>query len=441
MKKNKAYGGRAVYIVDGNRTPFLKFRGKPGPFTAAELAVQCCRTLMQRQNFSATELNEVVTGCVIPSPDEANISRIISLRIGCGKDVPAWTVQRNCGSGMQAIDNAAHDIATGRHELVLAGGVEAMSHAPLLLSDAMVNWLASWSQAKSVGARLKLITQIRPNYFKFIVALLHGLSDPLIGLSMGQTAENLAYRFHITREEMDAFALESHKKLVQAQDAGILTEVESIYDNAGKFYVADDGVRRDASLEALAKLKPYFDKKYGSVTAGNSSQVTDGAAFVILASAAAVKKYKLPVLARIVDTEWAGVEPSEMGLGPVHATVPLLKRNNIETHEIDYWEINEAFAAQVLGCLRAWDDADYCREHFGLEGKFGTIDRQRINIYGGAICMGHPIGASGARVVLQLANVLQRTGAKRGVATLCIGGGQGGAMLIERDDKVLAEGE
>lgn len=442
MRKNKAYGGgRAVYIVDGTRTPFLKFRGNSGQFSAAELAVQCCRTLLLRQHFSPAEIEEVVTGCVIPGADEANISRIVALRIGCDKSVPAWTVQRNCASGLQAIDNAAHDISTGRYDLVLAGGVESMSHAPVLLSASLVNWLASWRQTKGVGARLELLYKFRPHYLTMVSALLKGLTDPVIGLSMGQTAEKLAYRFNITRQAMDTFAMQSHQRLAHAQAQNLLTEVQPIFDFNGKAYLADDGLRSDTTVAGLAKLKPYFDKKYGNITAGNSSQVTDGAAFLLLASAAAVKKYKLPTLARIVDVEWSGVDPSEMGLGPVQATVPLLLRNELSIKDIDYWEINEAFAAQVLACLSALDDPEYCKEHFGLKTQFGSIDQDRVNIYGGAISIGHPIGASGARLVLQLANILQNKNAERGVATLCIGGGQGGAMLIERNTKVTTEAD
>jgi acetyl-CoA C-acetyltransferase len=184
-------------------------------------------------------------------------------------------------------------------------------------------------------------------------------------------------------------------------------------------------------MERLAKLKPFFDKPFGMVTAGNSSQVTDGAAFVILASADAVKQYNLPVLGRIVDTQWSALNPAEMGLGPVHAITPLLKRHDLKLKDIDYWEINEAFAAQVLACLRAWEDTDYCRNQLGLEKALGTLDTERLNVDGGAIALGHPVGASGARVVLHLLHVLRRKKAKRGIASLCIGGGQGGAILLE----------
>ncbi len=422
---------REVFIVDANRTPFFKALGGPGLFSAADLAVQAARTLLLRQPFEPSDLDEVITGCVMPSMDETNISRIIALRLGCGHAMPAWTVQRNCASGMQAIDNAAQDIASGRADLVLAGGTEAMSRAPLLWNESMVRWLANWSNAKTLSSRLKTLVQLRPYFLTPVIALLRGLTDPIVGLSMGQTAENLAYRFNISRQQMDEFAFRSHQRLAKAQDEGWLDEVSPMFDFAGHEHATDEGLRRDTSLEKLSRLKPIFDKKFGTVTAGNSSQVTDGAAYLLLASEEAVKKYHLKPQGKIVDVEWAGVDPAQMGLGPVNAATHLMQRRNLALTDIDYWEINEAFAAQVLACLAAWNDEDYCRENFGLKTPVGQIDQEKLNVDGGAIAIGHPVGASGARIVMHLLEILQRKHAKRGIASLCIGGGQGGAMLIE----------
>jgi len=426
------YGRRAVYIIDGARTPQLKARGKPGPFPAADLAVGCARPLLARQAFAATDIDEVVMGCVMPGADEANIARILALRLECGEHVPAFTVQRNCASGLNALDSAAQSIAMRRSELVLAGGVECMSRAPILWNDSMVNWLSAWMRSKTLPDRLKTLIKLRPKFFVPVIALLRGLSDPVVGLSMGQTAENLAYRFGISRAAMDAFAVRSHQRLAAAQDNGYLSEIETIYDVNGHYYSDDDGIRRDSSVEALAKLRPIFDRPFGHVTAGNSSQVTDGASVLILASEEAVKKYNLTPKARIYDCEWAGLEPAEMGLGPVHAITPILTRNKFSLKDIDYWEINEAFAAQVLGCLAAWESDDYCTQHLGLNAALGSLDQNTLNIDGGGVSIGHPVGASGARIVLHLMHILERTNSKRGIASLCIGGGQGGAMLIER---------
>ncbi|OGT42969.1 MAG: acetyl-CoA acetyltransferase [Gammaproteobacteria bacterium RIFCSPHIGHO2_12_FULL_40_19] len=428
---------REVYIVDGARTPFLKARGKLGSFSASDLAVHAGKELLGRQPFSPQDLDEVVIGCVIPSADETNIARVIALRLGCGKTVPAWTVQRNCASGMQALDSAMKDIATGRHDLVLAGGTEAMSRAPFLFSDNMTNLYMGFLSAKNWKMKAKELARFRPAYLMPVVALMKGLSDSLVNLSMGQTAENLAYRFHITREQMDQFALESHQFTARAQDEHHFNnELLPVFSNRGDFYLTDDGLRRDTSLEKLKTLKPMFDRKFGNVTAGNSAQVTDGAALLLLASKEAIQKYQLPVLARIVDIEWAGVDPAEMGLGPVYATNELLRRQNLQMDDINYWEINEAFAAQVLACIAAWESDDYCRKNLGRDQALGKLDRNKLNIDGGAVALGHPVGASGARIVLHLAQILRRQHAKKGVATICIGGGQGGAMLIENVTEV-----
>ncbi len=422
---------KTVFVVDGARTPFLRAKGKPGSFTAADLAVAAGRPLLARQPFEAGELDEVILGCVMPGPDEANIARVAALRLGCGERVPAWTVQRNCASGLQALDCAAGNIASGRSQLVLAGGVEAMSHAPVLLNKAMVGWLSDWQRARRLPARLQALSRLRPAHLIPIIALLRGLRDPIVGLSMGQTAENLAHRFRISREQMDAYALESHRRLARAQDGDTLAEIEVIYDHSGNYYEHDDGVRRDTDMQQLAKLRPVFDRKFGNVTAGNSAQITDGAAWLILAGEEAVTRHRLPVLGRILDSQWAGLDPAQMGFGPIHASTPILQRRQLSLEEVDYWEINEAFAAQVLACLAAWQDPDYCRTELGLDKPMGKIDRTRLNVDGGGVSLGHPVGASGARIVLHLLHVLKRHNARRGIATLCIGGGQGGAMLVE----------
>lgn len=433
QNNRSSYGcGRDVYIVDGARTPFLKAKGKPGPFPAADLAVGCAMPLMSRQPFEASDIDEVVVGCVMPGPDEANIARVIALRLGCGKHVPAWTVQRNCASGLQALDCAAMEIGLGRAEIVLAGGVESMSHAPVLLNNDMVTWLGAWMGARNWQQRIKALLALRPKFFKPIIGLLRGLTDPVVGLSMGQTAENIAHRFGISREQMDIFASRSHQRLAAAQDNNLMGEIEAIYDTRGHAFSDDDGLRRDSEPAKLAKLKPVFDRPFGNVTAGNSAQITDGAAMLILASEEAVKKYKLPVMGKIIDSHWAGLEPAQMGLGPVHAITPILQRNGFSLKDIDYWEINEAFAAQVLACLAAWQDKDYCTQELGLADPLGELDQSKLNIDGGGVSLGHPVGASGARIVLHLLTVLERQKAKRGIASLCIGGGQGGAMLIER---------
>jgi acetyl-CoA C-acetyltransferase len=359
---------------------------------------------------------------------------MVALRLGCGNQVPGWTVMRNCASGMQAIDSAIANIQCGRSELVLAGGVDALSRAPLLYSDAMVRWFAGMMSLRSAGEKARHFLKLRPAaLLSPVIGLMKGLTDPVVGLLMGQTAENLAWRFGIDRQQMDEFAVRSHQRALAGREAGHFGEIVPLVDGGGKVYADDDGVRADASMAGMAKLKPFFDKKYGNITAANSSQITDGAAWVLLASEEAVRKWNLKPLGRIVDSQWSGLAPEQMGLGPVHATTPLLQRHGLSLADIDYWELNEAFAAQVLGCLAAWQDDTYCREQLGLPGAFGGIAAERFNVDGGAVSIGHPVGASGARIVLHLLHVLRRNNAKRGVATICIGGGLGGAMLLETE--------
>jgi acetyl-CoA C-acetyltransferase len=424
--------GRKIYIVDGARTPLLKARGEPGPFSAADLAVACAKPLLARQPFPASALDEVIVGCVIPAADEANIARLIALRLGCGKHVPAHSVQRNCASGLQAVATAAERIALGRAQLVLAGGTEAMSRAPIQWNAAMVGWLGKLLRARHPLDRVRALARFRPAYLKPVYALLLGLTDPLVKLSMGQTAEVLAHRFGISRESQDVFALQSHRRLAAAFDAGDMRgEVEILYDSRGNYFGEDTGLRRDTSLEQLAQLRPVFDRKYGSVTSGNSSQVTDGAAMLLLASDEAVRRHELPVLGEWLDHEWAGVDPSQMGLGPVHACAKLLARQKLKMRDIRQLELNEAFAAQVLACQTAWDSVQYAREELDMDAPLGAVDPERLNPEGGAIANGHPVGASGARIVLHVLRALGRKGGGLGVATLCIGGGQGGAMLLK----------
>jgi acetyl-CoA C-acetyltransferase len=422
-----------IYIVDGARTPFLKSRNRPGPFAASDLATDAGRALLLRQPFAPAELDEVILGCAAPAVDEVNIGRVVALRMGCGHKVPGWTVMRNCASGMQALDSAIDSMRVGRSDLVLAGGVDALSRVPLLFSDAMVGWLSSWYAAKRIGQRAALLARFRLKYLAPVIGLMKGLTDPVVGLLMGQTAENLAWRFRISRREMDELAARSHARVLAAQrDGRFAREIVPLYDRAGNVYAADDGVREDSTAENLARLKPFFDRKYGNVTAGNSSQITDGAAWLLLATDEAVQRHGLVPKGRIVDSQWAALDPAQMGLGPVYAATPLLARHRLALSDVDAWEINEAFAAQVIACLRAWQDDAFCREELGLPGALGSIDMDKLNVDGGAIALGHPVGASGARIVLQLLGVLERSGGRRGVAAICIGGGQGGAMLVER---------
>lgn len=431
---------RPVYIVDGARTPFLKARGHPGPFSPVDLAVQCGRPLLLRQPFAPDTFDQVILGCVNVVADEMNPARVAALRLGLGSEMPAFTVQINCGSGMQSIDTAYRYIRAGHGDLVLAGGTEALSRAPLVFRDQAVEWFAGLATAKSPIERIRRAAKIRPGFFKPVIGLKSGLTDPVVDLNMGQTAELLAHLFDVSRPAADAYAVESHLNLARAQEEGWLAgEVTPAVAPDGRVFERDDGVRPDSSVEKLARLEPVFERPWGKVTPGNSSQITDGASWTILASEEAVSKHKLEPRARILDSEWAALDPAIMGLGPVLSSTAILKRRGMGLGDIDLWELNEAFAAQVLACLAAWREPDFCKQVLGFDAPMGEIARDRLNIDGGAISLGHPVGTSGNRITLHLANAMSRTGAKLGIATECIGGGQGGAMLLERVGEVSAQ--
>ena len=316
--------------------------------------------------------------------------------------------------------------------MILAGGTEALSHAPLVYSREATEWYGDLARAKSPLDKVKAMAEVRPDFFSPVIGLERGLTDPITSLNMGQTAEVLADRFNISREAADAYAVRSHQRLSRATAEGFLVEMEPIFDDRGNLYDHDDGVRPDSTVERLGRLRPVFEPPWGKVTAGNSSQITDGAAWLILASESAVNRYGLEPLGRISGSQWSALDPAQMGLGPAHASAALMQRHRLGVGDIDAWELNEAFAAQVLACLKVWKDDAYCRDQLGLEGALGEIDPERLNVDGGAISLGHPGGTSGARITLHLLHVLRRLGGRRGIATLCIGGGQGGALLVER---------
>ena len=394
--------------------------------------MQCGRPLLLRQPFAPDAFDQVILGCVNVIADEMNPARVAALRLGMGERMVAFTVQINCGSGMQSIDTAYRTIREGASDLILAGGAEALSHAPLVFSRSAVGWYGRLFGARNIEARLAALASVRPSFFKPVIGLERGLTDPITDLNMGQTAELVGHLFDITRRQADEYAAESQQRLAAAQkDGHFRGEMEPAFARDGTLYDHDDGVRPDSTADSLAKLKPAFERPWGKVTPGNSSQITDGASWVILASEDAVQKYGLKPKAVIVDSEWSALDPSIMGLGPVYCSTALMKRHKLTLGDIELWELNEAFAAQVLGCLAAWEDEEFCRDALGLDGAAGRIARDRLNVDGGAIGVGHPVGASGNRIVLHLVNAMKRLGHKRGIATECIGGGQGGAMLIE----------
>jgi acetyl-CoA C-acetyltransferase len=419
-----------IYIVDGVRTPFIKAKGQRGPFSAADLGVIAASQLFLKNPILPTSIDEVVAGCVMPSENEANIARIMGLRLGCGEDVPAFTVARNCGAGMQAVDSAMHAIQSGRSECVLVIGTEAMSRAPLICSPDFTNWMGRLSMSKTTLKKLKTLMEFRFKYLNPTIALLQGLTDPMNNLIMGKTAEEIAFNYQISRTEMDIFSVESHQKAVAAWDQGRYEEVIPLLSAYADVIERDDGIRPDISLMKLANLKSAFEK-YGTITAGNSSQVTDGAGAIILASESFVKRHGLQPLAVLHDISWSGCNPTMMGLGPVRSMSSLLTKYEMTFDQIDTVEINEAFAAQVLGVLKSFDDPVLGQQYCHITDEFGSIAREKLNPCGGAIALGHPIGASGIRIILRAIYNLRQQQGRYGMASLCIGGGQGGAALVE----------
>jgi acetyl-CoA C-acetyltransferase len=388
--------------------------------------------LLLRQPFAPDEFDQVILGCVNVIADEMNPARVAALRLGMGEAMTAFTVQINCGSGMQSIDTAYRYVQDGTSDLILAGGAEALSHSPLVFSRGAVEWYAALNGARGPMSKIKALAGFRPGFMKPVIGLERGLTDPIVELNMGQTAENIAHMFKVSRREADQYAVESHQRLARAQaNKWFDGEMEQAFARDGHVFDHDDGVRPDSSVDALAKLKPAFERPWGKVTPGNSSQITDGASWVILASETAIRKHGLTPRAVIVDSEWSALDPSIMGLGPVLCSTAFMQRHGLGLADVELWELNEAFAAQVLACLAAWKDDTFCRDVLHLGGAAGSIDRDKLNVDGGAIGLGHPVGASGNRIVLHLVNAMKRLGLKRGIATECIGGGQGGAMLIE----------
>jgi acetyl-CoA C-acetyltransferase len=373
-----------------------------------------------------------VLGCVNVPADEMNPARVAALRLGMGEEMTAFTVQINCGSGMQSIDIAYQYIRAGHGDLILAGGAEALSQTPLIFRRSAVEWYSRLFGARDIWSRLVALLGFRSSFLNPVVGLERGLIDPLVDLNMGQTAEILAHLFGVTRTDADGYAVESQQRLARAQKEGWFAgELEPAFGRDGRIYDHDDGVRADSTVEKLAQLKPAFERPWGKVTAGNSSQITDGASWLILASEKAVQQHGLKPRAVIVDSEWSALDPSIMGLGPVLCSTAILRRHGLALGDVGLWELNEAFAAQVLACLGAWQDETFCREVLHLDNAAGRIERDKLNVDGGAIGLGHPVGASGNRIVLHLVNAMRRLGVRQGVATECIGGGQGGAMLIE----------
>ena len=424
---------RDVVLTDGYRTPFAKAGTALASVHARELGRVAIVELLARHGVDPAEVDDVILGNVAQPADSANIARVVALLAGIPERVPAVTVHRNCASGMEAITQAHERVAAGHADLIVAGGMESMSQIPLYLSEGMTRVFERASRARSLGARLAAFAGTRPRDLTPRVALLEGLLDPISGLNMGETAELLAKEFGISREAQDDFALQSHRRVVAAAEAGRLgEEIVPVFAPPYREAVTEDvGPRKNQSLEALAKLRPFFDRRTGTVTAGNSCPITDGAAAILVASAEKARTLGLRVTGRIKGYAFVGLDPARMGLGPTYATPVALQRAGARFRDLGLIEINEAFAAQVIANEIAMGSAQYCREHLGLNEAVGEIDRATLNVNGGAIALGHPVGVSGTRLVLTLLREMRRRDVGLGLASLCVGGGQGAALVLE----------
>lgn len=426
---------RRVAIVAGARTPFARMGGPLRDMPVADLAKAVFQETLYRAHWPGDRLDEAILGNVVMPADAANPARVAALWAGLPSRVPALTVQRNCASGMEAIAEAAARIRAGQGRALLAGGAESMSTIPLLFPADSLEPFSRLRRARTALQTAAAVARLRPRHFRPVAALECGLTDPTCGLIMGKTAEILAHEFGISRQEQDEFALRSHQRAVAAASAGRFQE-ETVPLYAGERLepvTADVGPRANQTLDALAKLTPVFDRRDGTVTVGNSCQVTDGAAAVLAMDADLAKAEGLAPLGYVRAYAYAGLDAARMGLGPVFAIAELLRTAGLALHDVPLLEINEAFAAQVLACLKAMASAQFARESLNRAGALGEIPPDRLNVNGGAIALGHPVGASGARLVLTALLEMRRRAADLAIAALCVGGGQGAAILLERD--------
>jgi len=424
-----------LVIVDGVRTPFCKMGSDLAALGADELGRIATQALLTRTGLDPALIDEVIFGCVGQPADAANVARVIALRAGIPEHVPAITVHRNCASGLEALTQAYEKMAAGRGSIFLVGGAESMSNYPLLYTKVAAEKLGKLARAKSFGEKLSALAAFRLADFKPRITLQLGLTDPVCGMGMGDTAELLANEGGISREEQDAFALESHKRAAAAK-ARLAEEICPVFPTLAsgkntKPITADNGVRESQTMEALAKLRPVFDRRHGTVTAGNASQITDGAVALLVMTEDRAASLGFTPIGALLGYAYAGCDPSRMGLGPVYAIAKAEERTGLNVAYADLVEINEAFAAQALAVLKCCESEKFAKMMLGRAFPVGEIRRDRLNVNGGAIALGHPVGATGARLVLTSLKELKRRNQKRALVSVCVGGGQGAAIWLE----------
>jgi len=419
-----------IAVIDGLRSPIAKANGKLNDISADTLGAIITKELVLRNDLDYKQFDEVIMGNVAQPANAANIARVMAIRAGFPQSTPAYTVHRNCASGMQSISSAIEKINSNQGDLYLVGGMESMSNIPLLYSDAFRNLITKFTYSKSISEKFKLLTTFRLNFLKPTIGLISGLTDPISGKIMGITAENLANEFKISRAAQDEYALNSHKKAQKAIESGVFKDEIHPIMTKNTSMTDDDGVRFNQTIESLNNLNPIFIRDGGTVTAGNSSQVSDGACSLIVCTESKAKELNLEPIGFISDYSYAGLDAHRMGLGPIYTTKKLFDKTGITLKDIDLIEINEAFAAQVIANLKAFKSEEFCQKTFNSSA-LGEIDESILNVNGGAIALGHPVGMSGARIVLTALKELKRRNKNKALASLCIGGGQGAAFLLE----------
>ena len=419
---------KKVFVIEGLRSPFAKVGKELASLHPAVLATHNIREFFHKMEFHGNEVEEVILGNSFTLPDSSNIARVAVLQAGLPKEISATTTLRNCASSMESFVTGLAKIQAGLYNSVIAGGVESMSYAPLIFRKNFTEIVQQLILSKSLKQKLKALFSIKLMDLKPRFSLQEGLIDPFTGYSMGETAELLAREFNISREEQDEFAISSHKKAregeknLQKEIFPIFTKTQVIHKDKGP---------KALSKTRLSKMKPYFDKKYGTVTIANSCPLNDGSSLLLLMSEDKTNTLGLKPLASVLSSCFTGLEPERMGLGPVYASAIALKQAGLRLKDIGLIEINEAFSAQVLACLKAFSSKKFCEEKLGSSSALGEVYPEKLNVNGGAVAIGHPISATGTRLILTLAKEMKRRNVQFGLATLCIGGGQGGAVILE----------
>lgn len=422
---------RRVAIIGGNRIPFMRSNTAYSYASNMDMLSATLQGLVTRFDLDGERLGEVAAGAVMKHSRDFNLAREATLNSGLALETPAYDVQQACGTGLEAAILVANKIALGQIDVGIAAGTDTASDAPIALNEKYRRMILDLNKAKTMGQRLKTLLRFRPS---FILPSLPQNAEPRTGLSMGEHCERMVKQWGISREAQDELTWKSHQNLLAAYDEGFFDDLISSFEGFQR-----DGIMRDTPIEKLAKLKPAFDRENGSLTAANSTTLTDGAASVLLASEEWAAERNLPIMAYLTFSEVAAVDFYSQGensegllMAPAYAVPRMLKRAGISLQDFDFYELHEAFAAQALCTMKAWEDEEFCQQKLGLDKALGSIDRAKLNVKGSSVATGHPFAATGPRIIATLAKILEQKGEGRGLISICAAGGQGVTAIIER---------